>query len=159
MNRIILIGNLTKDPEIRTTGTGKKVASFSLAINDGKDANGQDIVQYFNISAWDKKAEIAELYLKKGHKVAIVGRLQIKTWEKQDGTKASSPEIVAQDLELLTSRVEAERLSQSVQTENNNYNSAPSKPAATKTASAKSSNDDIPQIDVNNMDFNVQMPF
>ena len=61
MNKVIIIGRLTKDPEIRTTQTGKKVASFSLAVNEGKDSNGQEMVQFFNCSAWDRLAEIAEL--------------------------------------------------------------------------------------------------
>lgn len=159
MNKIILIGNLTKDPEVRSTTTGKKVASFSIAINDGKDQNGQDVVQYFNITAWEKKAEIAELYLKKGHKVAITGKLQIKTWEKTDGTKASTPEIVCLELELLTSRSEADRISSysagtspTPQSGGNNSNSG-------NSPKPKQNDSDVPAIDVSNMDFNVQMPF
>ena len=163
MNKIILIGNLTKDPEIRSTTTGKKVASFSIAINDGKDQNGQDIVQYFNITAWEKKAEIAELYLKKGHKVAITGKLQIKTWEKTDGTKASTPEIVCLELELLTSRSEADRISSyssgNNSSGNNNSNPQSSTNTPAKQVAPKSNDSDVPALDVNNMDFNVQMPF
>ena len=101
MNKVILIGNLTKDPEIRNTQTGKKVATFALAVNEGKDK-----VQYFNCSAWERLAEILEQYVKKGVKVAIVGSLQNRTWDKPDGTKAYATDIVIRELDILTSRKE-----------------------------------------------------
>lgn len=161
MNKVILIGNLTKDPEIRSTSTGKKVASFSLAINEGKSQTGQPLVSYFNCSAWDKKAEILEMYVKKGHKVCITGRLTINSWTKQDGTKVSSPEIVVSDLELLTSRMEADRINNLTgsSNENSNSNNTQKTPPSTNNEAETIENKEVPEIDVNNMDFNVQMPF
>lgn len=111
MNKTILIGRLVKDPEIRSTSTGKKVASFSIAVSDGKDQNGQEITQYFNCTAWEKKAEIVELYIRKGHKIAIVGKLQNRTWDKPDGTKGYATDILVSELEILTSKIEAENMS------------------------------------------------
>lgn len=111
MNKTILIGRLVKDPEIRSTATGKKVASFSIAVSDGKDQNGQEITQYFNCTAWEKKAEIVELYIRKGHKIAIVGKLQNRTWDKPDGTKGYATDILVSELEILTSKIEAENMS------------------------------------------------
>ncbi len=108
MNKIILIGRLVKDPEIRSTATGKKVASFSIAVSDGKDQNGQEITQYFNCTAWEKKAEIVELYVKKGHKIAIVGKLQNRSWDAPDGTKKYATDVLVSELEILTSKAEAE---------------------------------------------------
>jgi single-strand DNA-binding protein len=183
MNKVILIGNLTKDPEIRSTTTGKKVAAFSLAINEGKDQSGKEMVSYFNLTAWDKKAEIIEMYVKKGHKVAVTGRLTINSWERQDGTKASSPEIVVTEIELLTSRFEAERINSNVSSSTSSQNSSfPAKTYPvnnqgnnstnsinnTETGNSKTNNEKesdgdaqtpIPDIDINDIDFNVQMPF
>lgn len=169
MNKVILIGNLTKDPEIRTTNTGKKVASFSLAINEGKSSTGQEIVSYFNCSAWDKKAEVLEMYAKKGHKICVTGRLTINSWQKPDGSKASTPEIVVAEVELLTSRIEAERINSNVSNSSQNgggsNNGEESGSQNFKSASPKEAKQEqkqpeqIPSIDINNMDFDVQMPF
>ena len=147
MNKVMLIGNLTKDPEIKTTTTGKKVASFALAINDGKDQNGADVVQYFNLNAWDKTADVIEKYVKKGHKIMASGRLKNRSWDKPDGTKGYATDITVSDIELLTSRADADRIN----------TQAPSTPST----SSKSSNDDnggsVPEIDIDSI--NVQMPF
>jgi single-strand DNA-binding protein len=149
MNKVMLIGNLTKDPEIKTTSTGKKVASFALAINDGKDQNGTEIVQYFNLNAWDKTADVIEKYVKKGHKIMASGRLKNRSWDKPDGTKGYATDITVSDIELLTSRTDAERIN----------TQAPSTPT---TGSKSNSNDEdtsgsIPEIDIDSI--NVQMPF
>ncbi len=143
----MLIGNLTKDPEVKTTATGKKVATFALAINDGKDQNGAEVVQYFNLNAWDKTAELIEKYVKKGHKIMASGKLKNRSWDKPDGTKGYATDITVSDIELLTSRADADRIN----------TQAPSAPSA----SSKSSNDDnsgsVPEIDIDSI--NVQMPF
>ena len=111
MNKIILLGNLTKEPEIRTTSTGLKTASFSLAINDGKDKEGKDQVQYFNCSAFDKTAQIFEKFVRKGHKVMVVGRLKNESWDKPDGTKGTGVKITVSEVEMLTSKMQAETIS------------------------------------------------
>ena len=147
MNKVMLIGNLTKDPEIKTTATGKKVASFALAINDGKDQNGADVVQYFNLNAWDKTADVIEKYVKKGHKIMASGRLKNRSWDKPDGTKGYATDITVSDIELLTSRADADRIN--------------TQTSSTPSTSSKSSNDDnsgsVPEIDIDSI--NVQMPF
>lgn len=143
MNKIILLGNLTKDPEIKATQTGKKIASFSLAVNDGKDPNGNDLVQYFNLTAWEKKAEVIEKYVKKGHKLLITGKLQNRTWDKPDGTKAYATDILVLEMEMLTSKAESERIETST--------------LAGSTQSTKSMDNDLPKIDINSL--NIHMPF
>jgi single-strand DNA-binding protein len=165
MNKVMLIGNLTKDPEVRTTTTGKKVVSFSMAINDGKDATGKEQVQYFNLTAWDQRADILEMYVKKGHKIAIVGRLANRSYQRQDGTTAYTTDITVTELELLTSRAEAERLAASAPANptggSDNSGSTDNKPSGDSKPSTKSNpkEEQLPEIDINNMDLNVQMPF
>ncbi len=110
INKVILIGNLGKDPEVKFTPSGVPVAKFSLATNERfKDKAGewQDRTEWHNIVAWQRLAEIAGEYLKKGGKVYIEGRLQTSSWEdKQSGEKKYRTEIIAQDLVLLGSRGE-----------------------------------------------------
>jgi single-strand DNA-binding protein len=151
MNKVFLIGRLVKDPEIRTTSTGKKVASFSLAISDGKDQSGQEITQFFNGSAWERLAEIIEMYVKKGTKVAIFGSLKNRSWDAPDGTKRYATDILAREMEILSSKNESS--SDSVPTPPSDDNSAP----APKKAKEEKVNDDLPEIDIN--DINIQMPF
>lgn len=97
-NQAIVLGNITRDPEFRLIPSGQAVISFSVATNrrwttaDGKQ---QENVQYHNIVAWGKLAEICQKILYKGRKVLVVGRLQTKNWEGQDGVKRYSTEIVA----------------------------------------------------------------
>lgn len=153
MNKIILIGNLTKDPEIRVTQSGKKVASFSIAVNEGKSSTGQDLTQYFNLTAWDRKAEIAEMYLKKGHKIAIVGRLQNRSWTKPDGTKAYATDVVIGEMEMLTSKVDADRINAQTAAE------APASSTNTPAAKPAQAPQAVPEIDINSDDLDVQMPF
>jgi single-strand DNA-binding protein len=159
MNKVFLIGNLTKDPEIKMTQTGKKIAKFALAIGDGKDANGNDLVQYFNMTAWDKQADLIENYVKKGHKLCVVGSLQNRSWDKGDGTKAYATDITVREIELLTSKSEAQRLSSiggsDGQTKDYSPNST-SKPAE-KPKKDEIEEDELPEIDVDSL--NVQMPF
>lgn len=155
MNKVFLIGNLTKDPEIRSTSTGKKVASFSIAVNEGKDTNGQEVVQYFNLSAWEKLAEIIESYVKKGTKVATIGRLQNRSWDKPDGTKGYATDVVVRELEILTSRADAERMAQ--QTQVDGSESMGSGSMQTKKTKKSDSEGELPEIDVDSI--NVQMPF
>ncbi|MBC7406136.1 MAG: single-stranded DNA-binding protein [Candidatus Parcubacteria bacterium] len=156
MNKIYLIGNLTKDPEVRTTTTGKKVTTIVIAVNDGKGSDGQDLVQYFTIKAWDKQAEIIEMYVKKGHKLAVIGKLQNRKWDKPDGTIGYATEVTMSEMELLTSRAEAERLGHSTP-QSEPASVATSKPSS--PARAKAQNDDLPAIDINDLDIKVSMPF
>jgi single-strand DNA-binding protein len=108
VNKVILIGNLGKDPEVKYTPNGVPVAKFSLATNERyKDKAGewQDRTEWHSIVAWQKLAEIIGEYVKKGSKVYIEGRLQTSSWEdKQSGEKKYRTEIIAHDLVLLGGR-------------------------------------------------------
>lgn len=110
VNKVILIGNLGKDPEVKYTPSGTPVAKFSLATNERyKDKAGewQDRTEWHNIVAWQRLAEIVGEYVKKGSKVYIEGRLQTSSWEdKQSGEKKYRTEVIAQDLVLLSGRGE-----------------------------------------------------
>ena len=151
MNKVILVGRLTKDPEIKVTQSGKKVASFSVAVDDGKDSSGNRITQYFNCSAWDKLADIIESYVKKGHRVAVIGRLQNRSWDKPDGTKGYATDVSVKELEMLTSKTEADQIAASNPSDNNSQNSEQNKGSDSKP------DEKLPEIDVNSI--NVQMPF
>lgn len=109
-NQAIVMGNLTRDPELRTTPNGQSVVSFSVATNRSwQDASGErkDAVEYHDIVAWAKLAELVSNYLSKGRKVLVVGRLQTRSWEGQDGTKRQKTEIVASDINFLDRAGEA----------------------------------------------------
>ncbi|HLX76164.1 MAG TPA: single-stranded DNA-binding protein [Terriglobales bacterium] len=105
VNKVILIGNLGKDPEVKYTPSGTPVAKFTLATNErykDKDGQWQDRTEWHNIVAWQRTAEIAGEYLKKGRSVYIEGRLQTHSWDdKTSGQKKYMTEIVVSDLVLL----------------------------------------------------------
>ncbi|HKX23643.1 MAG TPA: single-stranded DNA-binding protein [Candidatus Saccharimonadales bacterium] len=103
INQVILMGNLTRDPELRTTPSGQSVCSFSLAVNrswQGQDGSQQDAVDYFDITAWGKLGELVNQYLAKGRKCLVQGRLSQRSWE-QEGQKRSKVEVVASDVTFL----------------------------------------------------------
>lgn len=112
VNKVILIGNLGKDPEVKYTPSGVPVAKFSLATNERyKDKSGewQDRTEWHNLVAWQRHAEIIGEYVKKGSKIYIEGRLQTSSWEdKQSGEKKYRTEVVIQDLVLLSGRGDSE---------------------------------------------------
>lgn len=102
-NQAIIMGNLTRDPELRSTPGGQQVASFAVATNrTWMDNSGErkEAVEYHEIVAWGKLGELASQYLAKGRKVMVVGRLQTQSWEK-DGVKRQRTEIVASDINFL----------------------------------------------------------
>lgn len=104
LNKAMIIGNLTRDPETRTTPQGTNVTSFSVATNYvWNDANGnrQEKVEYHNIVAWRKLGEICAQYLTKGSKVYIEGRLQTRSWDDQQGNKKYRTEIIAENMIML----------------------------------------------------------
>jgi len=110
LNKVQLIGNLGKDPEVKYTPQGTPVAKITLATNErykDKDGNWQDRTEWHNVVLWQRLAEIAGEYLKKGGKVYIEGRLQTRSWDdKQSGQKKWMTEVVASDLILLGGRGE-----------------------------------------------------
>lgn len=110
LNKVQLIGNLTRDPEMRQIPGGQVVASFGMATNfRWKDQNGQlqDKPEFHNIVAWRKLAEICGQYLRKGSKVYIEGRIQTRDWEGEDGTKRYRTEIVADSMIMLDRKGDA----------------------------------------------------
>jgi len=104
VNKATLIGNLGKDPEIRNLESGAKVASFSIATNESyKDKSGerQTVTEWHNIVAWRGLADVAEMYLKKGHMVYIEGKITTRKWQDNNGNDRYTTDIVAQNLRLL----------------------------------------------------------
>lgn len=134
-NQAIVMGNLTRDPELRTTPSGQQVASFAVATNrQWQNASGerQEAADFHEIVAWGKLAELAAQYLSRGRKVMVVGRLQTQSWEK-DGVKRSRTEIVANDISFLDSRGGGE----------GGDGGERSAPAASSAPSSKPTSDDV----------------
>src|SRR3989344_2117998 len=107
LNKVQLIGNLTRDPELRYTPQGTAVTSFSIATNRRWKTDAgewRDEADFHRIVAWDKLAEICANYLKKGSKTYVEGRLQSRNWETQDGQKRNTTEVVISDMIMLDSR-------------------------------------------------------
>lgn len=104
VNKVILIGNLGKDPEVRHLESGVAVAKFSIATTEtykSKDGNKVDHTEWHNIVLWRGLAEISEKYLKKGDKVYIEGRLRTRQWDDKDGIKRYTTEILADNMNML----------------------------------------------------------
>lgn len=105
LNKVMLIGNITRDPELRTTPTGQSVASFGLATNRSwKDPNSgerKSVADFHNLVAWGKLAEICGQYLRKGSKIYVEGRIQTRSWQGQDGSKKYTTEIVMENMIML----------------------------------------------------------
>jgi len=107
LNKAQIIGNLTRDPEVRQTPSGQTVATIGIATNrtwKDKDGNKQEKVEFHNIVVWGKLAEICQQYLKKGAKAYFDGRLETRTWDDPDGKKNYKTEIVAENMIMLDSR-------------------------------------------------------
>lgn len=105
MNEIIITGNLTRDPEIRTTQTGIKVCAMTVAVNDR--VGDQDQTQFVNVSVWRQQAESCAAYLKKGRKVLVRGRARVHAWNRrEDGSAAACIEIDADKVEFLSRKTD-----------------------------------------------------
>ncbi|HEY8167932.1 MAG TPA: single-stranded DNA-binding protein [Candidatus Limnocylindrales bacterium] len=102
MNRVLLTGRLTRDPELRTLASGKTVTQFSLATNDYR--GGKELSEFHSIVTWDRLAEICGQYLGKGQLVALEGRLQTRQWEDDKKVRHWKTEIVASSVEMLSGR-------------------------------------------------------
>jgi len=111
INRVVLVGNLTKDPELRHTGGGTAVCSLRLAVNtrrkDGATGEWTEKPNFFDITVWGNQGENCAQYLSKGRPVAIDGRLEWREWEAQDGTKRQAVEVVADTVQFLGGRDDA----------------------------------------------------
>lgn len=105
LNRAIIIGNLTRDPELKAIASGVKVCTFGVATNryyKDKDGNKKDQVEFHNISVFARLAEVCAQYLKKGRQVLVEGRLQTRSWDGQDGQKRYRTEIIADNVQFGT---------------------------------------------------------
>ena len=103
MNKVYLIGNLTRDPESTETSSGVHVCRFAVAVNRNyTGADGNRETDFFNITVWRQLADTRGKYLKKGNKVAVVGQLQNRSYEDKDGVKRTVTDIVASEIEFLT---------------------------------------------------------
>lgn len=108
MNKLMIIGNLTKDPVMRTTATGLSVCSFTVAVNRRKAQGQQQEADYFNVTAWRERGETCAKYLAKGKKVCVIGPVSVRNWETQDGKYGSALEVTADEVEFLSPRSEGE---------------------------------------------------
>ena len=108
VNKVILVGNLGRDPELRATPSGQQVASFSLATNrkwKDRDGNRQEKTEWHNIKCWGRQAEVAGQYLTKGRQIYVEGRLETSSWEdRQSGEKKYRTEIICENFQMLGQR-------------------------------------------------------
>ena len=103
MNKLTIIGNLTRDPELRTTSAGKEVCTFTVAVNRRKTGNNQKPeADFFRVSAWDGLAKSCGQFLMKGRKVAVVGSVSLHNYQTQNGENRSQMEVSASDVEFLS---------------------------------------------------------
>ena len=103
-NHIVLVGRLVADPELRQTQDGTPVTSFRIAVNRPKGRSGQEQTDFFGVSVWRQRAEIAAKYLQKGKPVLVSGRLQIREYTDRDGNKRTAVEVTADDFQFMDSR-------------------------------------------------------
>lgn len=109
MNKTHIVGNLTRDPETRVTQRGDKVCSFTVAVNRRrKTQDGKDIADYFRVSAWNALGENCQKYLAKGRKVAVTGPVSASAYKDSTGEARASLELMAEDVEFLTPKSEAQ---------------------------------------------------
>lgn len=105
MNKVILIGNITRDPELSETNSGVAVCRFSIAVNRRRtSADAEQQTDFFNVTAWRGLAETVARYCKKGNKVAVAGQIQIRAYEGNDGVKRTSVDVVAEEVEFLSQK-------------------------------------------------------
>lgn len=124
MNKVFLIGNLVRDPEVRATQSGISVCNFTVAVNRRfKKENGEQETDFLNVIAWRQLAELCSKYLAKGRKVAVTGSIQTRTYEAKDGSKRTAWDIVADEVEFLSPQ--------------NQQSSTQSAPGAYTTAASK----------------------
>ena len=105
LNKVFLIGNLTRDPELRYVPSGQAVATFTVAVNrtyNAQSGEKKEEVSFIRVVVWARRAEVCNEYLKKGSPVFVEGRLQSRSWEGQDGSKRSTIEVVANNVQFLS---------------------------------------------------------
>lgn len=119
LNKVMIIGRLGRDPEMRYTPSGRPVTTFSVATSrswNTSDGERRTETEWFNVVAWSSLAEICKEYLKKGHQVYVEGRLQTRYWDDNEGNKHSSVEIVASEMIILSERRESQNAAEEPET-------------------------------------------
>lgn len=106
MNSLTIIGNATRDPELRTTASGKNVCTFTVAVNRRKKVEGQPDADFFRVSAWDQLGEVCQKYITKGKKVCVIGSVGVHTYTNQKGETVANLEVLAREVEFLSPRPE-----------------------------------------------------
>lgn len=109
MNKLTIIGNLTRDPELRTTTSGVNVCSFTVAVNRRNSRDGEPQADYFEVSAWRERGEICAKYLSKGRKVCVIGAVSVTTYTGSDGTTRAKMRVTADEVEFLSSGSQSEK--------------------------------------------------
>src|SRR5271163_2499627 len=146
LNRVLLIGNLTRDPEVRYTPKGTAVTEIGLAVNriySGEDGEKKEEVTFVDVTLWARQAEVAGQYLKKGKPVFIEGRLQFDTWDdKQTGQKRSRLRVIAESMQLLGARENGDRPAD--RTQGAAVGSAPAQQTRPRDPDLDAEPDDIP---------------
>lgn len=104
MQKLVIIGNVTADPEMRVTQTGKNVCTFTVAVNRRRNANGE--ADFFRVSAWEKLGELCKQYLAKGRKVAVTGSVSVTAYKNSNGEAQASMNVYAEEVEFLTPKQE-----------------------------------------------------
>lgn len=133
MNKALLIGRLTRDPELRSTSTGRNVCQFSIAVNRNfTNANGEREADFINCVVWDKQAENLVKYQKKGNQIAVDGRVQTRNYEDKDGKRVYVTEILANNISFLDSK--------GTNTSSNDFNSLPEPPREDSVSSSSNMN-------------------
>lgn len=164
LNKVLLIGNLTRDPELRSTPSGQSVANFAIATNrvwkDPQSGEKKEAVEFHNIVMWRRLAEIAGQYLRKGSKIFLEGRLQTRSWQDQSGTKKYMTEVVAENMQMLDRKPQGQG-SAPYQPANREF-SPSGAPAQTASQPAPPQPEEIPtiQIDENQDEVKIEdIPF
>ena len=105
MNKLTIIGNLTNDPDLRTTTTGVNVCSFIIAVNRRHKVEGQPDADFFRVTAWRERGEMCAKFLSKGRKVCVIGPVSVRTYTANDGTTRAQMEVTADEVEFVSPRV------------------------------------------------------
>ena len=104
MNKVILVGRMAKDPELKQTSTGNVVGNFAVAVDRRFKRDGQPTADFFNVVAWNKPAELISQYLHKGDRIALNGRLQTRSYDAKDGSKRYITEVVLEEFDFIGSK-------------------------------------------------------
>lgn len=108
LNKVLLIGNLTQDPELKNTTSGKPVCNFNIAINRPFAKEGQQNVDFITVNVWSKTAEFVASYFQKGDPIFVLGQIQTRTWTGDDGVKHYATEILADEVQFVKSKESSE---------------------------------------------------